>query len=697
MSKVLFEEEDDANLSIKVNTKYAEKFEYRKKAEELSNLKQKYGDDYDDEDQSSSEEEDSDAELLTANMDADILRTISLIKSKDPRIYDKSAKFYDEPNPLKASEDKKSDKDKDEKMTLKDYERRELLTKGAEGAFNEEQDDYELQLDAKAPSYYEEQDSIKSQLKKSLAAMDEDEEEDLFAVKVKTEGEVEEEEEDFLKWLKGEEKKVKNVKVGEMETLKRYWTDPNLGNNEKFLRDYVLTKGWMEKDDDDYTPNKAKSKSNVIVDDDEDADVVDAADDFERKYNFRYEEEGGTEIKSYPRVIDDSLRKGDDRRKNERTRRREAKKKEKEEKKEELKRLKNLKKQEIMEKIKKIQEIGGIKENTNIDLEGEFDPDKYEKQMAGMFDESYYEEEEDLEKPVFDDDPTLDIEQWEDEDDYEEGEGEMGDYGEGDEEEEGGKKKKKKSKDVVEEDVEKVTRKDDDWLEGDVDIDMDADYAGEMDNTVGDAPESEGKKTLSKSQKKKQKKHLGRLLKDMEAANTKPEFDPESMNFDQYLNEYYNLDYEDMIGDTPVRFKYRTVMPNDYGLTPEEVLAADDKELNTWAPLKALTKYRPSKYDKKDVEKYASLPPWKKAQIIPSALPWWRHQGIKKKTADGPQAGGEKMKKNKVPKDTEGQGEKDNEKKKDKEGEGEARGDAEGKKKRKKKKKTTQDNSTVGE
>ena len=85
--------------------------------------------------------------------------------------------------------------------------------------------------------------------------------------------------------------------------------------------------------------------------------------------------------------------------------------------------------------------------------------------------------------------------------------------------------------------------------------------------------ESTSGRRLQKSKKSK----FAELLE-----RKKPIFDPSDKSFEKYLDEYYKLDYEDMIGDMPCRFKYRQVKSNDFGLSTDGMYTTT----NNWHILK---------------------------------------------------------------------------------------------------------------
>ena len=529
----------DSGGGLRINKEYAAKYDKWRQKEELQKLKDKYGDVS--EDESFSESEDEDAEALTDKLEKQWLETLSALKHKDPKIYDTGTKFYDESSDSEGdkkkvkSEGKKSTK-KEKPYLLKDYERDLIVEKG--GKLSEsEGEDCEENL---PKSYHEEQEEIKRSFNYAVGNVSDSDSGEEFLTKRKvSQEEKEKEDEEFSKWLKEHEPEKGNL-VGIDP-----WDKPDLNDNEKFLRDYILNKRYMEESDDERIPTYDE-----IVNVEEEEKELEKEETFERKYNFRYEEPDQEFIKSYPRTIGETVRRKDDRRAQKRQAAKEKKLKQKKKKKEELKELKNLKKKEILDKIDVIKEVTG---NMNIgfapgDIDEDFDPEKYDKMMKKNFNDDYYEGDEDDEKPVFDDDEELglDVENW------------------------------------------------DEWTPGEEYIDEDEDtvYHADESNLWDEAAQQE-----SGGKKHRRKSKFAKAI-----AKKKPVFDPNDKTFEQYLDEYYKLDYEDMIGDQPCRFRYRSVVPNDFGLTTDDVLTAKEKELNQWVSVKKMSQYRTKEEELIDVK-----------------------------------------------------------------------------------------------
>jgi protein KRI1 len=119
------------------------------------------------------------------------------------------------------------------------------------------------------------------------------------------------------------------------------------------------------------------------VDLSEEEKIVENQEEFERKYNFRFEDPDPEFIKSYPRTVADSMRRKKIKRKEKREEYKKRKELEKLKKKEEIKRMKSLKRKEIEDKIEKLKKTTGINDlKLSVeDLDKDFDPDEYEKQI----------------------------------------------------------------------------------------------------------------------------------------------------------------------------------------------------------------------------------------------------------------------------------------------------------------------------
>ncbi|GBL73153.1 Protein KRI1 [Araneus ventricosus] len=206
------DEEPEAEFTI--NENYAGRYDIWRNKEELQKLK-----DLSQEISSTSEEEEEEPEI-----EKDFLKTLSLLKSKDPRIYDENTKFFKEEDIPKEPKVKK-----EKPMFMKDYERKIVLEQN--GMFVDEDDEDNEHLRQRPLLTNKEEEEIKKSFQQAVP--DSDEEEDLLQVRTKTKAEEEKEEVDYKQWLETEK---------DMLFLNKCWNDPKISEDEKFLRDYILNK-----------------------------------------------------------------------------------------------------------------------------------------------------------------------------------------------------------------------------------------------------------------------------------------------------------------------------------------------------------------------------------------------------------------------------------------------------------------------
>jgi len=325
-----------------------------------------------------------------------------------------------------------------------------------------------------------------------------------------------------------------------------------LDENEQFLRDYVLNALWKSpatatgtggaSDDDDEGGDginivglgnstidaRAAAARAAAADggEEDDDNFSDRADDFERRHNFRYEEEGAATLTGHPRHNSASVRRqaqlsrGKEKEEARKVRKAEARA----QKEAELKRLKNLKKLEIFDRLRAIEKVsGGAAALTEVDLSGDFDPEEWDKRMAEVFNDDYYGAN-DAEWRVGDED-------------YEGYEGYEGD----------------------------------------------ADAALERDLALAGASGTQWQSGGGGSSAGGRRDGFEALTSRLKASTDKKA----KLSAQQYMDEYYALDYEDLLGgDLPTRFKYAPVAATGYGITDEEMLLESEKTLSKRVPLR---------------------------------------------------------------------------------------------------------------
>ncbi|XP_026193991.1 protein KRI1 homolog [Cyclospora cayetanensis] len=452
--------------------------------------------------------------------------------------------------------------------------------------------------------------------------------EELLELKCKGMKEQEQEDTDYRQFLNA---KHAQRGVASDSVLARFWADDgNLNANERFLRDYIVNEAWRE------DKAQAQWQGMTEVDDEEDDEQLEKAEAFEASYNFRFEEEGGTNIQGHPRVISDSVRQKDDKRKRAREKKQKQKEEEQLRRREELKRLKSLKREEIAEKIRQIQQVGGLDEATVsrvLDLGGAFDSEAHDVEMQKLFGEDYDAQDEegdclampeacaDILSTAHETEPEALTKKQRKLLKLESKRKRQGQRVEG--------YAKDAEAQVVETEDAGASEQGEPHSKG-----GDQDSAGQR---AEEGTEAEwwmcdgcgigirgGKKrfdcttcenfTLCKPCFRNVR-HPHQLVRKTVPPHCNPPKDfvsgalhcPPPAELSELLDEYFQLDYEDIIGgDLPTRFKYRKVQPNNYGMTTEEILNSTDAELNSKVSLKKLAPYREQEHSGNTAEK-----PWR--------------------------------------------------------------------------------------
>jgi protein KRI1 len=340
------------------------------------------GNEEDDYESSSDEDEDDDGEFATADVDAEIMDTLNAIRSKDPRVYDSSVKFFKE---FEAHTSNGS-APKEKAMTLKDYHRKNLLD-SANGNHDDEEDD-------QPRTYAQEQAALKDDVVRAFHNVADDGASD---------EEGDEEDDTFLK--------AKSRPTPQADGAKAL-PDPSTADKdpETFLSNFFAARAWVPTTD---------SRFAHLESDDDEADQ--RAEDFETAYNLRFEDPStsNTTLKTHARDVIAAVSVRRDETMNPRKRAREKAKLEKEalkaEREVERARLRKLKIEEMEGKLEKIRYAAGERDVDITDwagvLQEDWDDAQFDEEMRKRFGDEYYEKVDDDGMPNRDEDSEDDGEE----------------------------------------------------------------------------------------------------------------------------------------------------------------------------------------------------------------------------------------------------------------------------------------------
>lgn len=497
---------------------------------------------------SSSEDEDDEGELATEAVDSEIFGVLNAIRSKDPRVYDEKAVFYNSIDD--AVDHERNNGAKEKPMFLRDYHRENLL-KGALGE----------QEDGQAPkTYAQEQNDLKSSIVKQIhAAADEE--------ALSDDGDDASDDGGFLVPKPGRKK-------AQSQTPSKVDVEAADKDPETFLSNFMASRAWVSSDQSRFLP---------LESDDEEEER--RAEEFEQAYNLRYEDPNTANEKliSHARDItaQRSVRREDTNpRKKKRDVERERREAEKRQRTEEKARLRKLKIEEVEDKVKKIKQAAGLRGKKVHDddwtqfIEENWDDDQWEAEMKKRFGDDYYQDED----AASNEDVSLSQSQR--------------------------RRKTKKPK----------------W-DHDIDIqDLVPDFVEEEEPNISlSGEESDAKEqgmtgiedSEQPTKKTKKRDHI------QERNDKKREARKQRRTVEQLVDGQLELEPNLLPGSSRKRglFQYRDTSPLSYGLSPRDILMAEDSQLNEYAGLKKLAAFRDAEKKRKDQKKLgkkARLRRWRK-------------------------------------------------------------------------------------
>lgn len=202
---------------------------------------------------------------------------------RSPFLEDQKTTFFSDAD-FKAKE-KQEAKKGEEKLTYKNFIRKTLMKEGADAIAREEEEMETKKKRKKTPA--EEQRDLQAELR--AAAHSGDDDQDLFSLKEHTAEEKQQEDEEFAKFQAQGERRADNAE----NVMSNYWrADEDLDEDERFLRDYVMNRQWLEIDSLQASSSRPAADA-LDLDEEQDDDDLEEADEFEKDYNFRFEMEDG--------------------------------------------------------------------------------------------------------------------------------------------------------------------------------------------------------------------------------------------------------------------------------------------------------------------------------------------------------------------------------------------------------------------